>query len=107
MLELILEKSFDSIAIQEITDRADLGRGTFYFHFKNKEDAIWSIVEDRIHATEKKLAQGFDGLMPEKPEYYGYLKYLWPCTTKQGDLSDVGQQQGFTGSCQPRQAVHG
>lgn len=73
MIELILEKSFDSIVIQEITDRADLGRGTFYFHFKDKEDAVWSIIEDNIHKTEKKVAEGFNGILPEKPEYYGYL----------------------------------
>ena len=73
MLELVLEKGFDSIVIQEVTDRADLGRGTFYFHFDSKEDILWSIVEDRIHLTEKTVAESFDGILPEKPEYYGYL----------------------------------
>jgi AcrR family transcriptional regulator len=73
MLELVLERGFDSIVIQEITDRADLGRGTFYFHFKNKEDALWSIIEDRIHVTENEVAEAFKGELPEKPEYYGYV----------------------------------
>jgi AcrR family transcriptional regulator len=73
LLALVLEKGFDSIVIQEITDRADLGRGTFYFHFKNKEDALWSIVEDRIHLTEDEVAEAFAGELPEKPEYYGYV----------------------------------
>jgi len=73
MLELVLEKGIDSIVIQEITDRADVGRGTFYFHFKDKEDVLWSIIEDRIQATEKILMENFDGKMPEKPEYYGYV----------------------------------
>jgi AcrR family transcriptional regulator len=73
MLALVLEKGFDSIVIQEITDRADVGRGTFYFHFSSKEDVLWSIVEDRIHLTERELAAGFDGTMPPQAEYYGYL----------------------------------
>jgi AcrR family transcriptional regulator len=73
MLELVLEKGFDAIVIQEITDRADLGRGTFYFHFKSKEDVLWSIVEDRIHLTENTVMESFDGKMPEQAEYFGYL----------------------------------
>jgi len=72
MLGLVLEKGFDSIAIQEITDRADLGRGTFYFHFDCKEDALWSIVEDRIRLTEREVAEDFEGKLPEQAEYYGY-----------------------------------
>ena len=73
MLDLVLEQGVDSVVIQDITDRADLGRGTFYFHFKNKEEVLWSIVEDRIHITEHKIAEDFDGELPEKPEYTGYL----------------------------------
>ncbi|MGD2155945.1 MAG: TetR/AcrR family transcriptional regulator [Anaerolineales bacterium] len=72
MLDLMLEKGIKSIAIQEITDRADLGRGTFYFHFDDKEDLLWSIVEDRIHATENQLMQEYDGSMPEQAEFYAY-----------------------------------
>jgi AcrR family transcriptional regulator len=73
MLELVLEKGFESIVIQEITDRADLGRGTFYFHFDDKVDILWSLVEDRIHVTEQQVFEGFEGIMPEQPEYYGYV----------------------------------
>jgi AcrR family transcriptional regulator len=72
MLALVLERGFDSITIQEITDRADLGRGTFYFHFDSKEDALWSIVEDRIRRTEREVIERYEGILPEKPEYFGY-----------------------------------
>ncbi len=52
LIGLILEKGFDSVTIEEITDRADLGRTTFYLHFEDKEDllmqAIDSISEDFI-----------------------------------------------------------
>jgi AcrR family transcriptional regulator len=55
MLALVLEKGVEDITIQEITDRADLGRGTFYFHFDDKDDLLWSIIEDKIRATERQV----------------------------------------------------
>ena len=38
LVELITEKSFDDITVQNVIDRADVGRSTFYTHFPDKED---------------------------------------------------------------------
>jgi AcrR family transcriptional regulator len=40
LIELIKEKNYDSISIEEITERANVGRATFYFHYKDKEDLL-------------------------------------------------------------------
>lgn len=40
LLELIKEKGYDSISVEEITQRANLGRATFYLHYKDKEDLL-------------------------------------------------------------------
>ncbi|MFN8373430.1 MAG: TetR/AcrR family transcriptional regulator [Anaerolineae bacterium] len=45
-LELISEKGYEAVSVLDITERADLGRGTFYLHFKNKEDILWLIMEE-------------------------------------------------------------
>ncbi len=39
------EKGLDLARIDEITDRADVGKGTFYYHFKNKEGLIRELVQ--------------------------------------------------------------
>src|SRR5258706_9745414 len=38
LVELVKEKRFDDITVQEVIDRADVGRSTFYSHFRDKED---------------------------------------------------------------------
>ena len=61
------------MTIKEITDRADLGYGTFYLHFKDKADIIWSAIEEGIKATQTQVGQQFAGAIPPQIEYYGYL----------------------------------
>ena len=38
LIELILENHYDDITVQDILDRADVGRSTFYAHYRDKED---------------------------------------------------------------------
>lgn len=61
LISLILEKGYDSVTIEEVTERADLGRTTFYLHFRDKEEllmhAIDTICEDFINEHETLLAQ--------------------------------------------------
>jgi AcrR family transcriptional regulator len=51
LLELIKKKDYDAISIEEITDRANVGRATFYLHYKDKEDLL--LEEFREMAYEK------------------------------------------------------
>src|SRR5215208_519558 len=45
LLALLREKRYDRITVQEIIDRADVGRTTFYAQFRNKEDVLVSEIE--------------------------------------------------------------
>jgi AcrR family transcriptional regulator len=40
LVELVQEKGFDAITIQDITERANLGRTTFYLHYLGKEELM-------------------------------------------------------------------
>jgi AcrR family transcriptional regulator len=41
-IELMHEKGYDAITVQDILDRADVGRSTFYAHYLDKEDLLMS-----------------------------------------------------------------
>ncbi len=67
MVELMLEKRFDDITVQDILDRADIGRSTFYTHYTDKESLLMSLIERVIHQLEEYTIQAGDnyhGLLP-------------------------------------------
>lgn len=45
LIELMLERPFDDITVQDVLDRAEVGRSTFYAHFRNKRDLFLSDYE--------------------------------------------------------------
>jgi len=52
LVDLIKEKRFDDITVQNLIDRAGVGRSTFYSHFRDKEDAF----EDQWEGFNRHLA---------------------------------------------------
>jgi len=55
LLSLILEQGYESITVQEIVDRANLGRSTFYIHFKDKEDLLLQAMEEGYRDLENHM----------------------------------------------------
>jgi AcrR family transcriptional regulator len=42
-VQLVLERGYDRVAVEDISDRADLARATFYAHYPNKEAVLLSV----------------------------------------------------------------
>lgn len=46
LTDLILEKGYEAVTVQDVIDRADVGRSTFYAHFVDKDDLLMAILAD-------------------------------------------------------------
>ena len=46
LVALLRERNFDDITVQDVLDRAGVGRSTFYVHYCDKHDLFLSDVED-------------------------------------------------------------
>lgn len=46
LIQLMQERPFDAITVQQVLDRANVSRATFYAHFRDKDDLFLSDVED-------------------------------------------------------------
>jgi len=42
-VQLVLEQGYERVAVEDIADRADLARATFYAHYPNKEAVLLSV----------------------------------------------------------------
>lgn len=63
LVALILRKGYEAITVQDIIDEADVGRSTFYMHYKGKEDLLRASFETlRAALAEAAVSQrGQDG----------------------------------------------
>jgi AcrR family transcriptional regulator len=60
---LIAEKGVAGLRIQEITERADVALGSFYNHFKTKEEVVEAVVASTIEVRAQAIVDrmaGFD-----------------------------------------------
>ena len=88
LFDLLEEKDFDQISINDIADRANVNRGTIYFHYADKFDLLDKIIEDRledlravcspihIDSTEKELKQYFTAVYQFFEDNYRFFSVM-------------------------------
>ncbi|MEN3358475.1 MAG: hypothetical protein V7637_2457 [Mycobacteriales bacterium] len=70
---LILERGYDRITVQDILDRADVGRSTFYAHYRDKEALLTAAFDDMREELRGDLAAMTPGAPPDRTSPAGAL----------------------------------
>ncbi|MNB79130.1 HTH-type transcriptional regulator MtrR [compost metagenome] len=60
VIELMTEKSFDDITIQDLSDRANVSRGTVYLHYMDKYDLLDKLIETHIDELRERCRAAAD-----------------------------------------------
>jgi AcrR family transcriptional regulator len=64
LMELIVEKGYDAVSIQDIVDRANVARTTFYLHYDDKDELLF----ESMTAIYDQLASNWVPLMRQQLE---------------------------------------
>jgi AcrR family transcriptional regulator len=93
LMELILDKPMDSITVQEVLDRASVGRSTFYLHFRDTNDLLLSQLEMFLETMSTMLTVKKDPsrrLAPvtEMFEHVGGQNKIYRALAESGRLHD-------------------
>ena len=55
-VQLVLERGYERVAVEDICDRADLARATFYAHYPNKEAVLFSVSNRLVEDLMQRIA---------------------------------------------------
>jgi len=93
LIDLVQEKPFDSITVQEVLDRAEVGRSTFYVHYRDKDDLFMSDVDEFLEGFASSLSrrgERSDRVAPVR-ELFAHVadaRRLYDAFVESGKLSD-------------------
>jgi AcrR family transcriptional regulator len=93
LLSLIQEKGYDRVTVQDILEQADVGRSTFYAHYRDKDDLLRAGFEDiraalaaERDAAETQAASRAEFLQPMLAvfRHVGAHRHFWGALSRKG-----------------------
>jgi AcrR family transcriptional regulator len=93
LVALMQEKPFDTITVQDVLDRAKVGRSTFYSHYSDKDDLLMSDAEEFFESIAMLLSvrgDESDRVFPVR-EFFGHIteaKQFLDALMSAGKLND-------------------
>jgi AcrR family transcriptional regulator len=100
LIALMQEKPFETITVQQVLDRAGIGRSTFYAHYRDKNDLLLSDMEDFLEMASTALSLAGEksnrvAAVRELFAHVGEMRDLRAAMTASGKMRDfleLGQE---------------
>lgn len=81
---LVLDRGYDDLSVQDITDKANLGRATFYLHYREKEELLEDLLREfsqtfaqrhgsKINFSDRKVVQS---MFEYAEDYYDFYRIM-------------------------------
>lgn len=72
-LQLFAERGFTATTVEDITETADVGKGTFFNYFRNKEDVLSALAEVQLDKYARAIEAADTGALTPREA----LRELW------------------------------
>lgn len=85
LIQLLKEKSIHQVKVKELTEKADINRGTFYFHYSDIYELL-DELEDDVFTELESLFDQYDGVLPEDTVKPPLLEVLFSSLFEKRDI---------------------
>lgn len=100
LIDLLKEKDYTKITVEDIVNKADIARKTFYLHFSSKDDIIFQVknnlyeyftneINNFLNSNEFDIHATFNIIKKLIIEYYDQLKFVFLIDTNVTYFSKV------------------
>jgi len=94
-IDLFLQQGFEGTTVEQITEKADVAKGTFFNHFPSKVDVLFFLSEQRMTLMEDLLEKKLKKIKSAKEKIFVWLKVFAEKNEEDKDIVMLVVKEAF------------